>query len=177
MHSNLQEVFDILETQRKKALESVQHLSEVQLNTPPAEGKWSIAQILSHIITAERLSALYVRKKMQGAADARDSGLWEEIKFFVLKVSQRFPGLKFTAPKLVVDHTVLYPDLMTITREWESVRKDLHSILEKIPDRFVRRRIFRHARAGYLNVRQGLLFLREHIVHHSPQIRKLANQS
>lgn len=176
MHSSFQEPYDKLESQRKKILDSVRHLTEQQLNKPSAPGKWSIAEILSHIITAERMSLLYIRKKMQGAAEAADSGLWEEVKINLLKISRRFPGLKFKAPRRIVEGTTVYHDLPTLVREWDNVSNEFKLLLEKIPAQYVNRKIFRHVRAGYLSVRHALLFLREHIIHHTPQIKKLVNQ-
>src|SRR5262245_55784739 len=146
MHRALKQAFEALEQQRIQTMEYVRHLSDEELNRTPAVGKWSVAQILSHIISAERLSGLYIRKKLQGASETADSGLWEEVKFFVLTISQRLPGLKFKAPRNVVERTQLYHDLPTIHLEWSSVREDLRSVLEKIPEEYTRRKIFRHAR-------------------------------
>lgn len=176
MHSAFQEPFDKIESQRKKILDLVRHLTEEQLNHSSAPGKWSVAEILSHLITSERLSIVYIRKKMQGAAEVSDSGLWEEIKMNLLRISQRFPGLKFKAPRRIVESTTIYHDLSILVQEWDHVRKEFNSLLESIPAQYVNRKIFRHPRAGYLNVKHALLFIREHIIHHTPQIKKLVKE-
>ena len=176
MHPAFQKLFTEIESQRWKTLDSVRHLTEEQLNKPFATGKWSISQILSHVIAAERMSLLYIQKKVQGAEEAPNTGLWEEVKINLLKVSQRLPGLKFKAPQRVVDNTTDYHNLASISKEWETVRSEFKSLLEKIPDQYVNRRLYRHPRAGYLNVKHALLFFREHIIHHTPQIKKLVNQ-
>lgn len=173
MHPAFQELFNEIESQREKTLDSVRHLTEGQLNKPFAPGKWSISQILSHVITAERMSLLYIQKKVQGVKEASDTGLWEEIKINLLKISQRLPGLKFKAPQRVVDNTTVYSNLTSITKEWENVRSEFKSLLEKIPNQYTNRRLYRHPRAGYLNVKHALIFFREHIIHHTPQINKL----
>ena len=177
MHPSFKILFDEIESQREKTLLAVKHLSAEQINRVPAPGKWSIAQILSHLITAERLSLMYINKKIQGIAEAEDSGAWEEIKMGLLKISQRWPGLKFRAPQKVVEHTTFYQDLPTIGQEWDKVRKELSALFETIPDQYVNRKIYRHVRAGYLNARHALIFFREHITHHVPQIKKLANKN
>ena len=177
MNADLQNLFDELEIQRKKTLDSLEALSHEQLNKAPFPGKWSAAQIVSHLVTAEQLSLRYMQKKVQGIKEAPDSGLWEELKISLLKISQRLPGLKFKAPKGVVENMAQYEDLVTMTLEWDKVRRELKSLLEKIPDNLVKRKIYRHAIAGYLNVKQSLLFFREHIIHHTPQIKKLLNQN
>lgn len=177
MHPSFQKLFEEIESQRKSILSSVHHLTQDQLNKPLAPGKWSVSQILSHLITAERMSVNYIQKKIQGIEQIEDTGLWEELKINLLKISQRLPGLKFKAPNRVVENTTFYNDLSTITKEWDLVRNEFKTLLEKIPAQYINRRIYRHVRAGYLNVRHALIFFREHIIHHTPQIKKLVNHS
>lgn len=177
MHPSFQKLFDAIEFQRKAILDSVRHLTEDQLNKSPAPGKWSVSQILSHLITAERMSLLYIQKKILGMKEADDTGLWEEVKINLLKISQRLPGLKFKAPRRVVESTTFYHDLPIIIREWDQVRNEFKLLLEKIPAQYLNRRLYRHPRAGYLNVRHALVFFREHIIHHTPQIKKLVNKN
>jgi hypothetical protein len=173
MNPSLQKLFDEMETQREKTMDSVRHLTEEQLNKQIRVGKWSVSQILSHVITAERLSLLYVQKKMQGINEAADSGLREEIKMVLLKISQRMPGIKFKAPQRIFENTAFYRDFDSMQREWIIVRNELKSTLEKFQDHHISRKVYKHPIAGYLNVRQCLVFLREHLIHHTPQIKRL----
>ncbi len=177
MHPPFQKLFDEIESQRKSILDALRHMTADQLNKAPEPGKWSVSQILSHLITAERMSVMYMQKKIQGVAESDDTGLWEEMKINVLKISQRLPGLKFSAPQRVVENTTLYNDHATIIHEWDLVRGELKLLLEKIPAQYVNRRIYRHVLAGYLNARQALIFLREHVTHHAPQIKRLINKN
>jgi uncharacterized damage-inducible protein DinB len=176
MNTSLQKLFNEIELQRNKTIDSIRHLSEAELSRSLTPGKWSISQILSHLITAERMSLHYIQKKIQGVEQTRDSGLWEEIKIILLAISQRLPALKFKAPQRVIESTTIYGDLNRITQEWELVRNELCALLEKIPDDYINRKIYRHVRAGYLNVRHALIFFREHVTHHTPQIKNLRNK-
>jgi uncharacterized damage-inducible protein DinB len=176
MNYSFQKLFAQIESQRKETLDSVRDLTNEQFNKPAVPGKWSIADILSHLVGAERMSLHYVQKKIQGVAETKDSGLKEELKMLLLIVSQRVPGIKFKAPRKVVESTTPYHDLATITNEWDQVRNEFKLLLEKIPDQYTDRMVYKHARVGYLNMKQGLRFFREHIIHHTPQIKKLANQ-
>ncbi len=176
MNLSFQKLLVELETQREKIIESVRNLTEEQLNSPLAPGKWSASQILSHLIAAERLSLQYLQKKIQGINEAVDSGLWEEVKINLLKISQRLPGLKFKAPQRVLENTASYRDMATIQREWDNLRSELKSLLETIQDQHINRTVYRHPLAGYLNIKHCLIFFREHAIHHTPQIKKLANQ-
>ena len=174
MNARFQKLYHEIETQRKQLLLSLRPLSHERLNSHP-EGKWSINQIIAHLITAERLSVNYLNKKMQGINEAKDSGLVEELKMILLIVSQRLP-LKFKAPKVVVDQTVKETDIHNLIREWDKVRAALKNILEGMEDHHVKRKIYRHVVAGMLNIQQALKFLYEHVRHHTPQVKYLLKQ-
>lgn len=176
MNAALENIFEQLESQRTKTLESIKHLTDVQLNRSPSPGKWSMAQIFSHMIAAERLSLGYVQKKMLGIQALSDSGFLEEVKINVLKISQRIPGIKFRAPQRVVENTVVHQDFDTIKKEWDTVRHDWMVMLGKINNGQARKLVYRHPMVGYLNIRQCMIFFREHIIHHTPQIKRLINQ-
>lgn len=173
MQPALSTLIDRIESQRTHILNAFRSMSSEQLNQSPAPGKWSAAEILSHIITAERMSVIYMQKKLLGIEQAATSGLWEEIKIFVLKVSQRLPGLRFRAPQRVVENTIPLRDHAAISGEWEKVRKDLRKLVEQLPENASRRMIYKHPVAGYLNIRHALIFFHEHIYHHAPQLKRL----
>ena len=173
MPPDIQKLVDRIESQRDDLLQSFRSLSQDQFNKSPSPGRWSAAEVLSHIIAAERLSLAYMQKKVQGIESAAISGPWEEIKMAILKASQRLPGLKFKAPKRLVENTALYRDLASIESEWVKVRTDLRGLLEKIPQEKLNRLIYKHPVAGYLNVRHAVDFFHEHIHHHLTQLRNL----
>jgi len=167
-------LFDSLETQRKELLDRVKHLTSEQLNAH-TEGKWSIAQILSHLIASEQLSVNYLNKKMQGIKDAPATGFKETLTMMLLVISQRLP-LKFKAPKVLAENTITYETSEQITEEWEKVRKELKQILTRFNDDQLKRKVYKHPIAGMLNITQALRFFREHIYHHTPQIIHLLNK-
>ena len=171
MNSKLQHLFDVLEHDRIKLFATLKSISPEKLQQSP-EGKWSVHQILSHLITAEKLSVMYLHKKILGINEAGDTGLWEEFKILLLQVSQRLP-LKFKAPQNVVDNTPLHLNFNEITTDWEKTRAELKALLEKLDDTQIKRKIYKHFFAGRLNIQHALIFLREHIIHHQPQINRL----
>src|SRR6185295_4654111 len=167
----LQRLFDTLEADRHWLLDQVRPLSAEQFNRA-APGTWSLSQILSHLITAERLSRLYMNKKILGIQQAGNTGIWEEIKMVVVKLSQRLP-FKFTAPKVVVENTPHYAELTQLASDWEKERAELKKLLEAFSDTQIKKKIYRHVRAGRLNIQHALIFFREHYLHHLPQIKRL----
>lgn len=173
MHSTLQRLFDQIEAQRETALVPFRSLPMDRFNLSPGRGRWSAAEILSHVLAAEQLSVSYMKKKLEGIHKASRRGTWEVLKMGALIASQRFPGLKFKAPRRVVEHTTWLNNLPEIENAWKGVRHDLRDLLERIPADRLDRMIYKHPAVGYLDVRHALVFFREHLIHHTPQLRKL----
>ncbi|SRR5260221_9942971 len=172
MNPRLQKLYSKIETQRNALILSLRNLPAKKLNDHP-HCKWSINQIIAHLITAENLSARYLNKKILGVNEAKDTGFVEELKMFLLMASQRLP-LKFKAPKVVVDQTSKETDFNKLTEEWDKTRTELKNLLDRIEDRHLKRKIYKHVRVGMLNVLHTLKFFYEHVGHHTPQIKRLA---
>ena len=177
MHASLQKLFEQLESQREAVVAPFRSVETERFNRSPRAGKWSAAEILSHLLSAERLSVMYMKKKMLGIDQASRSGVWEKLKIAVLIASQRLPGLKFRAPKRVIENTTSHTNISEIEKSWKEIRNDLHNLLDGIPHERIDRKIYKHPAAGYLDVRHALIFFREHVIHHTPQLRKLLPQN
>ena len=171
MAPSLQILFDSLEMERHQLLELVTKLSHERFHEAKP-GKWSVSQIIAHLIAAERLSLRYMNKKILGIRETGNTGIWEEIKMVLLKLSQRLP-FKFKAPASVVENTPAYTDIGQLRADWEIERAELKTLLEKFNDTDIKRKIYRHIRAGRLNIQHALIFFREHYYHHLPQIKRL----
>jgi uncharacterized damage-inducible protein DinB len=171
LNTKLQQIFDSLETQRHQLSASLSSLAAEKLNQQPQNG-WSINQVIAHLITAERLSIQYLHKKIQAINEVENTGLLEELKMIVLIISQRLP-FKFKAPKVVVENTTSSSSLPQLEQEWNAVRNELKTVLEKFNEDQLKRKIYKHVVAGKLNIQQTLLFFREHIIHHKRQIKRL----
>jgi hypothetical protein len=133
---------------------------------------WSVNQILNHLMSSERLALLYMRKKSLGVNDLDNSGWLEELKSVMLKVSQRLP-IRYKAPRAVVEHTSSIADFEQLRTEWQQVRAGLIQFAGKIEEKNIYKKIFKHPVAGRLNVIQAIVFFREHLRHHLPQIQRL----
>ena len=173
MNTRLNTLFNALERERVILLEKIKKLSPEQFHNTPT-GRWSVEQILAHIIAGERLSILYLNKKMLGLNEAENSGPVEELKMVILKLSQQLP-FKFKAPSMIVENTPSYQSLNDLIADWDNTRLELKVVLEKFRDDQIKKKVYRHVRAGLLNIRHALLFFREHIIHHTPQIKRLIN--
>lgn len=173
MNAVFQSIYDELERQRSAIIEQVKNLPVARFNHAPSPEKWSISQILTHILIAEQLSVGYMKKKSLGIDQLKNSGLSESIRLELLKISQRIPAIKYKAPRAVLANTPPAFTLAELTTKWEMHRLALRVFLDVIPDRNVKKLIYRHPVAGRFDARQALVFFREHIIHHWPQIKRL----
>ncbi|MCU0418280.1 MAG: DinB family protein [Cyclobacteriaceae bacterium] len=151
------------------------HLAAVEptkLTAKPTPQSWSALEVVAHLVTAERLSIQYIRKKKQGIATLGNTGPWEEFKFFLLKVSQRI-GFRYRAPKAVVASTPAFASLEQAREAWAHQRGELKKLLDEFSEQDVRKKIFKHPFAGRLNILQTVTFFGEHVRHHQPQIDRL----
>jgi uncharacterized damage-inducible protein DinB len=176
MNTRLQQLYDQLEADRKILLAEIERVPEEKLNRKPAPGKWSLGEVLSHIVASERGSTGYMKKKSLGIDQVENSGVIESLKLGLLIASQRLPFLKFKAPKILLDHTPQLHSAESVIRQWDKARTDLKIFLEGVEDKNLRKKIYKHPIAGRLDVVQAVIFYREHIIHHSPQIKRLLHQ-
>ncbi len=176
MNSDFLSIYNKLERQRNEIFDQVKNLSVERFNHTPSEGKWSISQILTHILVAEQLSVGYMKKKALGIDQLKDSGILEVLRLGLLKVSQRLPSIKYKAPNVVLANTPPAFPIGELISRWETHHKELKNFLDSIQDKNVRKVIYKHPLAGRLDARQAMVFFREHINHHLPQIRRLLNQ-
>lgn len=175
MNIQLQQLYTQLEADRKKLLAQVELIPEEKFNRQPSSGKWSLGEVLSHIVASEQGSTSYMKKKSLGIDQVDNSGTIESLKLGLLIISQRIPFLKFKAPKILA-HAPQFHSAESAIRQWNEVRLDLKIFLEKIEDKNIRKKIYKHPVAGRLDVVQAVTFYREHIIHHSPQIKRLLHQ-
>jgi uncharacterized damage-inducible protein DinB len=165
---SIERQFEKLEAQRTELLSAVAGASEGALTSKP-DGKWSVLEILTHIVTAEQLSQAYLKKKMQGIESLPEAGLSSWLRSGLLTVSQRLP-LRYKAPRRVVENTPEGLPLAEIKNRWDASRQEYRELLGRITETTVNKAVYKHPRAGYMNVLQMITFYRDHIVHHRPQI-------
>lgn len=170
MNSKLELLFQTLEKQRSNVLNELKSTSAETLNHS-RNNKWSISQVVGHMVQAERMSVAYMSKKINAIKEVDDTGLWGEMKLWVFIISQRVP-LKYKAPANLGDKPPSYADFAALEKDWNDARQSLKQFLETVPDSGLSKMIYRHPVMGRSNVVHALKFFREHIIHHHPQIKK-----
>jgi hypothetical protein len=168
----LQNKYLILEQNRERLYDQIEKLDVKQLNYRPLEGKWSIIQIIFHIIKAEQITVISINKEIRNTANKTKFGLYSLIRSFLLRYALRSP-LKFKAPPLLRNIPSDY-DIHELKTKWITVRSKLHNALGEITDESAKKYMFEHPYAGRLSIYQTMDFLVEHFNHHYRLIKRLA---
>ena len=172
MNPRLQQLFHRLEDDRCQLAALLQKHPEEYLHRNPRPRKWSVMEILLHLVTSERLTVNYMRKKSLVIDSLKDAGLMESLKLTLLVISQRLP-LRYKAPTVVLEHTPAMVPLPALLTQWDEIRTDLNVWLDSVADRHLHRLIYKHPVVGRLDVVQALTFMQAHFHHHLPQIARL----
>ena len=172
MNNRLRVLYEQLEDDRTKLMAELSKASNYKLSLKPSKDRWSINEILTHLVTSEQLTLRYLKKKSLGVDQLRNSGVSEKIRYAILKISQRLP-LKYKAPKQVLSNTPEPLPFLQLPVIWSATRRDLEVFLDSIAEDNVNKLIYKHPVAGRFDIAQCLMFMREHYLHHLPQIKRL----
>ncbi|HXB11691.1 MAG TPA: DinB family protein [Bacteroidia bacterium] len=171
MEKELELKFTKLENSRLQLLEQLKHVDTNKLSISPSHNKWSVAQVIYHLNTAESLSTIYVSKKMKDINNIKVTGAIEWFKLLLVKIAFILP-FKYKAPAVLGDmpKEINYSDIIN---KWEETRKNLRQLLNSIPDELLRKNIFKQPAAGRLNIYQMIDFMQAHFNRHKKQIEAL----
>jgi|SRR6185312_4284405 len=171
MNKKVEAKFTLLENSRIKLLERLEKVDTRKLNTPPAPGKWSVAQVFYHLNKAESNSVIYVSKKRLDINNLQKTGLWEAFKLWLVKLAFALP-FKYKAPAVLGDMPDNV-DYKIIVAEWTETRKRLKELIESLPDDMLVKNIFKQPAAGRLNMYQMLDFMQSHFNRHLTQVGRI----
>jgi uncharacterized damage-inducible protein DinB len=149
-------------------------LSEVEdevLYQKIEQKKWSIIQILNHLILAERMSLRYIQKKFPAIDQLYDAGLKATAAMKAMKIAQR-SSRKFKAPDQV-SQPEGDTSLSDIKTNWKVVQDELKSFLDNYPDKYLKKALFKHPFIGRVSLNQMMEINIEHMRRHQLQIEQL----
>ena len=175
MDSNLEPVFNKLENSRLQLFAKLEMKEESALNFHSGKDKWSIIQVLHHLMISEHLSIVYIKKKLTYRTNIKKTGFSAALRLFTLKLIFKSP-FRYKAPKIVSK----VPDNDNINQvkdQWDQTRKELKELLDSLPKEFLNKDIFKHAFAGKMNIFQALCYMDEHFRHHLKQIDRIMKSS
>lgn len=171
MNPKLEAKYLRLEKSRNRLLNELAGLSDVELNTPAADGKWSINQIVSHLIMVEQYAISYIHRKIEQDELLTASELSNTVNNVLLKLAMLSP-FKFKAPSVVAT-VPAHANFSLLRRQWDETRFKLEDLLTEVPHTLFYKYLFKHPLAGALTVNQTLSFLQDHFNHHLYQIKAI----
>ena len=170
----LKKQFEVLQQKRKQLIEIVASADAGLLNRSPAEGKWSILQILYHVRASEAGTLRYIEKKLSFSPDGlASSSFLSGAKLLLLEITLRSP-LKFKAPKGLD----VFPEklaLEEINADWDQSDKGFLQLIDRLDERQLGWQLFKHPIIGRLDMQQTIKFMISHFDHHARQIKRLTS--
>lgn len=163
--------FGKLERQKKDVISLYDSLSPGQLRFNPEPGKWNLLQVLRHLVTAEKQSLAYIERKLERHETVPKTGPDSAFRHLILRIALKLP-VKYKAPKIAAV-TEDYPDYETMKREWNVIRTRFQEIIENRDESVLSKALYRHPRAGLLNINQAMEFFFIHISHHQKQMKRI----
>jgi hypothetical protein len=158
----------ILEAQRISLMHKFTQLNALDLTEPITEGKWSIIQLVEHIVLSEELSVSYVLNKVQKPELLTSVSLKSKVYLVLMGLVLKL-NIKYKAPKVVTPESSVTISLTELSARWEKVRMDLE-LLSKLSPAILKKGILKHPRLGFLSFSQMLDFFSTHYAHHLEQI-------
>lgn len=163
--------FEKLEKQRLEIYASIDSLNDEQRHYSIAQEKWNSLQVMLHLVTAEKLSLIYMKRKVNSEDELQNAGFKSWLRLLTLKLAFNLP-FKYTAPKRT-DATGMDPDYEDLKSDWKKVRSQLKYLIENLDEKVLKSEILKHPRVGMINMKQALDFMEIHVAHHQKQIESI----
>lgn len=158
-------------------LEVLKDYSEETLNKKPAEDKWSVMQVMHHLMLAEGYGQSYVQKKLSFNPELKKAGFVAAWRRLLMNTYIKFP-IKINAPAPVSGENLpAYSSFWETAKKWKQQRQELRELLETFPPSHFEKEIYKHPFAGRLTLFGLLDFYDGHFARHRKQINKILKKS
>jgi hypothetical protein len=162
---------DDIEDLRRDMVSEYNSYTEQQLIFKPEPGHWNLLQVLDHIVTSEKMSSIYIKRQLTGKKYPPAPGLKSTFRFAMLRLAFKLP-FRYKAPS-IVDSTGKTPNLNTLKDSWKTIRQEIITITKNTDSELLDLGVFKHPRAGLLDMKRTLEFMDIHIRHHQKQIQRI----
>jgi uncharacterized damage-inducible protein DinB len=172
MTPKIEKLWQKLEQQRIDLFNELDQRDPSVLNQKPSLNAWSASQNLEHLLSAEKSSLSYLKKKLSsGSKGIPKAGFRSWGRRFLLRIAFALPSLKFKAPLTLgeVPETSDFNDLKT---RFANQRAELKSFLDTLPNNVLESEVWKHAVAGKMSIAQMLDFFQDHFSRHEQQLKR-----
>lgn len=170
MHPVFQRRFDKIEKTRSAFIDECKSILQDKIHFKPEGTKWSVVQIMQHLIKTEHATMLAIKRKL-GQKNSERETFKSRLRGISLQLSL-LSIMKFKAPKLFSE----FPNEGTIEQleaDWNKVRQTFAEILSSLNAEDIGKIIFNHPRAGWISTRSTFAFIHAHMVHHIRQVARI----
>lgn len=163
-------LLDRLDADLRRLLQGLLTTPAAVLDKEPGPNRWSVYDVMQHLIIAEGNSYRYLVKKLQDPQQMQRAGLGAAIRAALLVLNLRYGG-KFKAPAMA-DKPAFDPveSLAQLSGKWEEQRQQLRALLAAQPAEVFRLAAYRHPVAGRISLHAMLRFFDAHFQRHLRQI-------
>jgi len=170
--AELQSRFDQLEDRRRSLVSMLGSLKNDQITRKLDQDRWSLLQVIQHIILGERGARLSER-------ELRDNPIRGQLKpgkliEVVRDILDRDVPVGVPDPSLEPDGNTPFPDLL---EQWDKERQLLMDLLDTVTPETRETVMFSHPAAGPMPARELLDLALSHFDYHQRQIEKLLAES
>lgn len=166
-----------LDFELTELLKVLKDYSERTLNKKPAEDKWSVLQIMQHLILVEGYGKAYVEKKLSFNPELKKAGIGGAWRKFLMKSLIKIP-FKVSAPAPVSGDNL--PDESSFwetAKKWKQQREELREFLESLPIEYFDKELYKHPLAGKMSLYGLMDFNVAHFKRHRKQINRILAKS
>ncbi|MFT7452850.1 MAG: hypothetical protein ACI9VN_003586, partial [Patescibacteria group bacterium] len=104
MRKSIENQLDTLDSELKLLLRDLKAHSDQDLNWKPKMGKWSVAQVMQHLMKSEDMGLKYVQKKLSFNPKLKNAGILGALRGALIKMYLKIP-IKVKAPGIVSAET------------------------------------------------------------------------
>ena len=177
LDSKVAKKLDRMDAKLTALLEVLKDYSEDTLNKRPGENKWSVMQVMHHLILSEGFGHQYVEKKLSFNPELKNAGALALWRTFLMNTYLKFP-FKVNAPEAVSGPKL--PEKSSFweaAKKWKTQRQALRQLFESLPPDHFKKEIYKHPFAGRLTLGGMLDFFDGHFDRHRKQINKILKKS
>lgn len=146
------------------------------LNQKLSPERWSVYEVMQHLMLSEGNSLKYLRKKSQGLAGLEPAGFRAGFRVWLLELIMRSP-VKFKAPKGAgVEVFVPVESFAALSGQWQKQREELRQFLSELPLEIFDKEVYRHPRSGMLSIEGMLRFFQVHFDRHNKQMKRILQE-
>jgi len=163
---------DRLNTDLDEFLTELQSHDQSVLDRRPAEGRWSVMDVLHHLHLAEGYAHKYIAKKLSFDPDIPKADLSSRLRTSLMRAFFASPTRR-KAPEAV--NTPSFPEgvpLNQLREDWLGQRRSLYEYLQTLDEKWMNKQVYKHPFAGRLTLDGMLTFFESHLARHKKQIKR-----